>query len=141
MPSRPGRPHPHQIRRARVLALWDAFNRGGVGQMLPLVDEHTEWLPVSGQGRILRGRQEIAAFFEALDAAGQRIESRPYAFEDHGPCVLVSASLRQAQPVGFAESTVHYVFSFEGDRLRRASGHRTREEADEELERCKAAPR
>src|SRR4051794_643679 len=134
------RPHPRQIRRARVLGLWEAFNRGGVGQMLPLVDERTEWLPLSAEGRVLRGREEIAAFFEALAAAGQRLESRPYAVEDHGPCVLVSASLRQAEAGGFAERTVHYVFTFEADRLRRASGHRTREEADEELARCRQTP-
>jgi hypothetical protein len=123
-----------------VLGLWDAFNRGGVGQMLPLVDERTEWVPLSAEGRVLRGRQEIAAFFEALAAAGQRLEARPYAVEDHGPCVLVSASLRQAEAAGFAERTVHYVFTFEADRLRRASGHRTREEADEELARWRGTP-
>jgi anti-anti-sigma factor len=106
-----------------VRLLWDAYVRGGVEGVLATIDDQTEWVPQSGDGRVLRGRAEVARHFAELDRRGTTVQAEPYAFERHGSAVLVAAWLRIADADGLRDSQLHYLFELRDGRIARASAH------------------
>lgn len=112
-----------------VRDIWAAFERHGLDEMLSRVPEDVEWCPVAGDGRVFRGSSEVRAFWASEESAGKRERAVPHRFEQDGETVLVSGSLRQFAPHGWADSQPLWVFFFRDGRLRRAEGFRTREDA------------
>jgi ketosteroid isomerase-like protein len=63
--------------------------------------------------RVLRGREEIRAFFAQAEQAGTRIALRPITFEEDGDVVTVVGTARLQRPEGgFAETHVRWSWRF-----------------------------
>src|SRR5687767_7674563 len=87
-----------------VRDMWTAWERHGLEGMLAMVPPDVEWRPVAAGGKVLRGNDEIRAFWDREQAAGKREQAVAYRFEQDGDCVLVSGSLRQFAPHGWSDS-------------------------------------
>jgi hypothetical protein len=76
-----------------VQRAYEAFGRGDVETVLGLMDEHVEWvspgppdLPTAGTRR---GRQQVAAFFQALTDVSEIQRFEPGTFVAQGDQVIV----------------------------------------------------
>jgi ketosteroid isomerase-like protein len=116
-----------------VRGLWSAWERHGLEAMLALTPPDVEWQPVASDGRVLRGAEEVRAFWARQEAGGIREQAVPYRFEEQGDVVLVAGSLRQFAAHGWSDSQPVWGFFFEDGRLRRAVGFRSRAEAREAM--------
>ena len=56
---------------AQVRELWRAWAGGGVEALLAHVDDDAEWAP-HAEGRVLRGADELRAFWADVAARGER---------------------------------------------------------------------
>jgi len=108
-----------------VREAWDTVAEQGVAAGFDrlLRDSHddVEMQPYSsGDGRLLRGRAEIRAFFRDAEESGVSIRLKPRQFDEEGDRVLVAGSIRVVRPDGsFAETMVRWTYAFRGDRLER----------------------
>ena len=109
-----------------VRELWERFERDGVAAALELVDEDVVYLLQLGDGRMLRGSDEVLA---AMDRLGVSLEARLGTLEARGGAVVASGTVRLQRPDGMHEGQYHWVFHFAGGRLRRLSVYAEREEA------------
>jgi hypothetical protein len=111
---------------------WRAFVREGPDGFLRHVPEDVEWVPLSAQGRVLRGHAELREFLERARAGAGRFDAGTYRFEERGACVVVSGRLRQYfEGGGFEESQPTWVYFFDASgRLRRAEGFLAADEAE-----------
>ena len=112
-----------------VQELWGAFESGGVSGVLERTDGDVEWSPAIARGRVLHGKKEATEFFAERDREGVTVQARPYRFEQHGSCVVVTGSLRIREHGGFSETSRAWLFRFEGGRLKGASQYPSRAEA------------
>jgi SnoaL-like domain len=108
-----------------VKEAWDTVAECGVqaGFDRLLLDSHqdVEMQPYSaGDGRVLRGPEEIRAFFRDAEERGVSIRLKPRAFAEEDNRVLVAGSIRVIRPDGsFAETMVRWTYAFRDDRLER----------------------
>jgi hypothetical protein len=108
-----------------VKEVWDTVAEQGViagfDRLLRDSHEDVEVQPYSsGDDRVLRGPEEIRAFFRDVEASGVSIRPRPRRFEEADDRVLVAGSIRVVRPDGsFAETMVRWTYAFRGDRLER----------------------
>lgn len=123
---------------AAVQRLWEAFARDGVEAVVDLMGEDAEWAPYTADGQVLRGRDEVLAFFGARAATAGRLDVTPYSFEERGECVLVHGRVRESRPGRFAESQAWWVFEVRDGEVRRATAHRTRSAAEAAADACAA---
>jgi ketosteroid isomerase-like protein len=93
----------------------------GVEHLLSRAHENTEFRPYSAGGRVLRGAEEVRAFFRQHQAAGNEMTLKPGSFQERGDEVVVDGSLRVARPSGgFAESQISWIYRFRDGRLEEA---------------------
>jgi ketosteroid isomerase-like protein len=93
----------------------------GIERMLSEAHADFEFRPYLGAGRVLRGAEEVRAFFREQLAAGTAVTLRPASFEEAGDDVLVKGSVRVVRPAGgFAESQITWTYSFREGRLQEA---------------------
>src|SRR5919108_757521 len=109
--------------------LWSRFERAGVDAALGLVDEDVVYLLQLGGGRVLHGSAEVRALFAELEREGVSLETRLDSLEARGDAVVASGTVRMRRPDGLKEGQYHWVFHFDGGRLRRLSVYSGREEA------------
>jgi hypothetical protein len=108
-----------------VKEVWDTVAECGLeaGFDRLLLDSHQdiEMQPYSaGDGRVLRGAEEIRAFFRDAEDRGVSILLKPRAFNEEDDRVLVAGSIRVTRPDGsFAETMVRWTYAFRDDRLER----------------------
>ena len=108
-----------------VKEVWETLAEDGVvaGFDRLLADSHAdvEMQPYSaGDDRILRGREEIRAFFRDAEERGVSIRLKPRRFEEDEDRVLVAGSIRVVRPDGsFAEAMVRWTYAFRDDRIER----------------------
>jgi hypothetical protein len=117
-------------RIAYVRRLFEAAERSGARAGVALLPEEITWRPFGGEGRVLHSRAELDRFFVQIERAGGRFEPYPAAYEEECDCVLVTGSARLYEDSsGFKESSLVWVFTFEGDRLVAQCSYATRAEA------------
>jgi hypothetical protein len=121
----PVEPHedPADSRNVRVVKeIYDvAAEEGveaGVERMLGHAHAHFEFRPYLAAGRVLRGAEEVRAFFREQLAAGTTLTLRPATFEEADDEVVVQGSVRVARPAaGFSESQITWTYRFRKGRL------------------------
>jgi ketosteroid isomerase-like protein len=94
----------------------DALDDGleaAVERLLSHAHTEVEFVPYVGNGRVLRGPDEIRAFFREQAASGTDLTLWPASFEERGDDVIVNGSLRVTRPSGgFAESQLSWTYHF-----------------------------
>ncbi len=71
-----------------------------------------------GAGQVLRGPDEVRAFYRGQLEAGTSLVPRPSTFEERGDVVVVNGSLRVVRTSGgFAESQLSWTYRFRDGRL------------------------
>jgi len=113
---------------AQVRDLWDAWAVGGLEALLSHVDDDAEWEPYA-TGRVLRGSDELRAFWADVVARGERREPTLYRVERHGDVVISTGALRIVREGHLTESQLAWVHVFAGGRLRSTTAYDTRAEA------------
>src|SRR5918999_2709320 len=85
--------------------------------------DDVEFAPYVGAGLVLRGPEEVRAFYRGQIESGTVMTARPSSFEECGDEVVVNGSLRVVRPTGgFAESQLSWTYHFRDGRLQAASG-------------------
>jgi hypothetical protein len=106
----------------KVLAIrdaWHTFETGGplatMEKLLDLSHEGVEARPYSAKGKVLRGADEIRAFFAESARDGTVLTAHAQEFAERDDNVIVRGSIRVARPDGsFAETLVRWYFHFDG---------------------------
>jgi ketosteroid isomerase-like protein len=94
----------------------------GMERLLSRAHEATEFRPYVAEGRVLRGPDEVRAFFSRQRSEGRSLTATPSTFEERGDEIVVIGSLRVARPAGgFAEAQVKWIYRFRDGRLDEAS--------------------
>jgi ketosteroid isomerase-like protein len=112
-----------------VRHLWEAFARGGIDEVVDIVDDDVEWRLHGAPGRTLRGREDLRRYMEQRAAQGDRIEAEPYSYEEYGDCVLVSGHLRIRTDEGMTDTQLYGLYSFANGRLVRFDAFPSRDQA------------
>jgi hypothetical protein len=108
-----------------VKETWDTVAESGViagfDRLLLHSHEDIEMQPYSAEdGRVLRGADEIRAFFREAEESGVSFRLKPRRFEEVDERVLVAGSIRVVRPDGsFAETMVRWTYAFRDDQLER----------------------
>jgi hypothetical protein len=108
-----------------VKEAWDTVAAHGVAagfdRLLRDSRDDVEMQPYSsGDDRVLRGHEEIRAFFRRAEENGVTIRLKPRGFEEVGDRVRVAGSIRVVRPDGsFAETMVRWTYAFRDDQLER----------------------
>lgn len=121
-------PHAQAADSPNMRAVKEAFRaftedgvEAGIEALLRHANDETEFRPYSAAGVVLRGPDEVRAFFHARIAEGQQMTLRPASFEEAGDEVVVNGSLRMVRPGGgFSESQISWIYRFRDGRLAEA---------------------
>jgi hypothetical protein len=101
--------------------LADEGLEAAVDHLLRHAHPDVEFRPYSADGRVLRGIDEIRAFYREQLAAGTSLVPHPTSFEEYGDEIVVKGSLRVVRPEGgFSESQISWTYRFEDGLLREA---------------------
>src|SRR3954447_21915126 len=115
MPAAPTTPEIQLVKE-----LWDAFEDGGVARVMERAGDGIEWQPSTARGRRLPGTKEAMVCCAAQAGKGIWVHARPYRYEQHGSCVIVTGSLRIREHGGFSETSRVWLFRFDAGRLKGA---------------------
>lgn len=110
-----------------VMEAFERLDEHGVEAAVEHLLDHAhsdvEFYPYMGAGKVLRGPDEVRAFYRSQLEMGTSLVARPSGFEDCGDEVLVNGSLRVVQPTGgFAESQLSWTYRFRDGRLQEVRG-------------------
>jgi ketosteroid isomerase-like protein len=108
-----------------VKRAFDALEEEGleaaVESLLSHAHPDVEFRPFVAGGRVLRGPDEVRAFFREQLADGTALSPKPMSFEERGDDVVVNGSLRVVRPTGgFAESQISWTYRFRDGLLQEA---------------------
>jgi ketosteroid isomerase-like protein len=93
----------------------------GIERMLSEAHTDFEFRPYLAADRVLRGAEEVRAFFREQLATGTTLTLRPSSFEGAGDEVVVQGSVRVVRPAGgFSESQITWTYCFRDGRLAEA---------------------
>jgi ketosteroid isomerase-like protein len=85
--------------------------------------DDVEFAPYVGGGLVLRGPDEVRAFYRDQTESGTVLTARPSTIEECGDEVVVNGSLRVLRPTGgFAESQISWTYRFRDGRVQEARG-------------------
>jgi ketosteroid isomerase-like protein len=85
----------------------------GLEALLQMAHEDCEFHPYLGAGSVLRGQDEVRAFYRGAAAEGTEMKLRATSFDESGDQVLVNGSVRVARPTGgFLESQLSWTYTF-----------------------------
>ena len=85
--------------------------------------DDVEFAPYAGAGLVLRGPDEVRAYYRGQIESGTVMTARPSTIEEYGDEVVVNGSLRVVRPAGgFAESQISWTYRFRDGRLQEARG-------------------
>jgi ketosteroid isomerase-like protein len=90
-----------------------------IEHLLTHAHDDVEFCPYVGGGKVLRGPDEVRAFYRGQLEAGMVFTVRPSTFEEcRDDVVVVNGSLRVVRPSGgFAESQLSWTYRFRDGRL------------------------
>jgi ketosteroid isomerase-like protein len=125
-PVEQGRDHDSQNLRV-VKDAFEALDVDGVLAAIEHLLNHSHddvaFAPYVGAGQVLRGPDEVRAFYRGQLESGTAFSARPSSFEECGDDVVVNGSLRVERPTGgFAESQIRWTYTFREGRLQEARG-------------------
>jgi len=116
-----------------VERLWRALRDRGLEAFLELVPEDSVWELLAGDGRVMRGREELRAYYCDGPEPRNLDDAVAYGFEQIGECVLVTGSLRRHSDRGFRDAQVAWVYFFDDGTLVRSTGYPTTAAAREAI--------
>jgi ketosteroid isomerase-like protein len=111
-----------------VKGAYEILGEGGLEasleHLLSHAHEDVEFSPYVAAGQVLRGADEVRAFFRGQMEDGTALVVRPTSFEEDGQdVVVVNGSLRVVRANGgFAESQIRWTYRFRDGRLKEARG-------------------
>ena len=111
---------------ARVVKeTFEVLGEGGMEAAIEHLLEHShddvEFVPYVGAGVVLRGPDEVRAFYRGQIESGTVLTARPTSIEERGDEVVVNGSLRVQRPAGgFAESQISWTYRFRDGLLHEA---------------------
>jgi ketosteroid isomerase-like protein len=93
----------------------------GVESLVAHAHADFQFRPYTSGDRVLRGPDEILAFFRDRLAEGTSMTIRPHSFQELGDEVVVDGAIRLARPGGgFAETQLSWTYRFRDGRLTEA---------------------
>jgi ketosteroid isomerase-like protein len=128
-PAAPPRPRPPHLESDNLELIKSAFRasvdegfEAGLEALLTIAHEDCEFRPYIGAETVLRGHDEIRAYYRDAIAAGTEMRLRPTSFHEVGDRVVVDGSMRVGRPSGgFAESQISWTYRFRDGRLAEAA--------------------
>ncbi|HEV3375752.1 MAG TPA: nuclear transport factor 2 family protein [Thermoleophilaceae bacterium] len=110
-----------------VMTAYEVLGENGLEASLEHLLSHAhedfEFTPYVGAGRVLRGADEVRAFFRGQIEGGTALVARATSFEECGDDVVVNGSLRVVRSSGgFAETQIRWTYRFRDGRLLEARG-------------------
>jgi ketosteroid isomerase-like protein len=128
MDSVAGRPAAGGSDSRNVLVVKEAFEaleeegvEAALERLLSRAHEDLEFHSYLAEGRVLRGPDEVRAFFREQLASGTALTVRPSSFDEDGEEVIVNGSLRVARATGgLAESQLSWTYRFRDGLLQEA---------------------
>ena len=126
-PVEPGLDHADSPNVRVVKDTFEVLEEGGLEAAIEHLLRHShddvEFAPYIGEGRVLRGPDEVRAFYRGQLESGTVLTARPSTIEEYGDEVVVNGSLRVLRPAGgFAESQISWTYRFRDGRLQEARG-------------------
>jgi ketosteroid isomerase-like protein len=126
-PVEPGLDHADSPNVRVVKDAFDVLDEGGLEAAIEHLLSHShddvEFAPYLGDGVVLRGADEVRAFYRGQIESGTVITARPSSIEERGDEVVVNGSLRVLRPTGgFAESQISWTYRFRDGLLQEARG-------------------
>ena len=126
-PVEPGLDHADSPNVRVVKDTFDVLSEGGLEAAIEHLLSHShddvEFAPYVGAGVVLRGPDEVRAFYRGQIEAGTVLTARPSSIEESGDEVFVNGSLRVLRSTGgFAESQISWTYRFRDGRLQEARG-------------------
>jgi ketosteroid isomerase-like protein len=124
-PVEPGLDHADSPNVRVVKETFDVLSEGGLEAAIEHLLSHShddvEITPYVGDGRVLRGADEVRAFYRDQAESGTVLTARPSSIEECGDEVFVNGSLRVLRSTGgFAESQISWTYRFRDGRLQEA---------------------
>ena len=126
-PVEPGLDHADSPNVRVVKDTFDVLSEGGLEAAIEHLLSHShddvEFAPYVGAGVVLRGPDEVRAFYRGQIEDGTVLTARPSSIEESGDEVFVNGSLRVLRSTGgFAESQISWTYRFRDGRLQEARG-------------------
>jgi ketosteroid isomerase-like protein len=126
-PVEPGLDHADSPNVRLVKDTFDVLSESGLEAAIEHLLSHShddvEFAPYMGAGLVLRGPDEVRAFFRGQVESGTVITARPSSIEERGEDIVVNGSLRVLQPTGgFAESQISWTYRFRDGRVQELRG-------------------
>jgi ketosteroid isomerase-like protein len=124
-PVEPGLDHAESPNVRIVKDTFEVLVDGGMEAAIEHLLSHShddvEFAPYVGGGLVLRGPDEVRAYYRGQVESGTVMTARPSSVEECGDEVLVNGSLRVVRPTGgFAESQISWTYRFRDGRLTEA---------------------
>jgi ketosteroid isomerase-like protein len=110
-----------------VKGAFEALDEGGfeaaIEHLLTNAYADVEFRPYAAAGQVLRGPDEVRAFYRGQVEAGTVYRAKPSSIEECGDEVVVNGSLRVLRSTGgFAESQITWTYRFRDGRLQGVRG-------------------
>jgi ketosteroid isomerase-like protein len=110
-----------------VKGVFEALDEGGVEAAVEHLLSHAhadvEFSPYVGAGQVLRGADEVRAFYRGQIASGTVYMARLSSIEESTDAVVANGSLRVLQSTGgFAESQISWTYRFRDGLIQTAGG-------------------
>jgi ketosteroid isomerase-like protein len=126
-PVEPGLDHADSPNVRLVKDTFDVLSESGVEAAIEHLLSHShddvEFAPYLGDGLVLRGPDEVRAFYRGQVESGTVLTARPSSIEECGDDIVVNGSLRVLRPTGgFAESQISWTYRFRDGRLQELRG-------------------
>ena len=126
-PVEPGLDHADSPNVQVVKDTFEVLGEGGLEAAIEHLLRHShddvEFAPYIGEGVVLRGPDEVRAFYRGQIESGTVLTARPSSIEESGDEVVVNGSLRVLRPTGgFAESQVSWTYRFRDGLLQEVRG-------------------
>jgi ketosteroid isomerase-like protein len=126
-PVEPGLDHADSPNVRLVKDTFDVLSESGLEAAIEHLLSHShddvEFAPYLGAGLVLRGPDEVRAFYRGQVESGTVITARPSSIEERGEDIVVNGSLRVLQPTGgFAESQISWTYRFRDGRVQELRG-------------------
>jgi ketosteroid isomerase-like protein len=110
-----------------VKETFEVLGEGGLEAAIEHLLKHShddaEFAPYLADGVVLRGPDEVRAFYRGQIEAGTVMTARPTSIEERGDEIVVNGSLRVVRATGgFAESQLTWTYRFRDGLLQEARG-------------------
>jgi hypothetical protein len=108
-----------------VKAVWQVYERegqeAGMEALIEASDEAVEFRPYGAGDAVLRGAEELRAFYARTANEGAKVEAKAYEFGERDGAVVVEGWVRVTRAGGgLADAQVRWVYTFRDGKITRA---------------------